>query len=76
MSSRNKKPLVGKGTPGVGVPAVEHGVPTKTARVGKDELTEVPIRTGSGGGRAGGGATGEITPARDTAAQRGYGEKR
>lgn len=72
----NKKPLVGKGEPGVGVPAVEHGVPTKEVSVGQDERTEVPIRTGPASGRAGGGATGELTPARDTAAQRGRGEKR
>lgn len=74
--STPKKPLVGKGEPGVGVPAAEHRVPTKPVSVGKDEQTEVPIRTGPGSGRAGGGATGETTPARDTAAQRGRGEKR
>ena len=74
--SKPKKPLVGKGEPGIGVPAAEQGVPTKAARVGKDERVEVPIRTGPGSGRAGGGATGETTPGRDTAAQRGHGEKR
>lgn len=74
--SKPKKPLVGKGELGTGVPAAEQGVPTKAVRVGKDECTEVPIRTGPGSGRAGGGATGETTPARDTAAQRGRGEKR
>lgn len=74
--SQKKKPLVGKGEPGIGVPAVEHGVPLKAARVGKDERIEIPIRTGPASGRAGGGATGETTPARDTAAQRGRGVKR
>ncbi len=74
--SKPKKPLVGKGEPGVGVPASEHGVPTKVVKVGQDEATEVPIRTGPGSGRAGGGATGELSPGRDTAAQRGHGEKR
>lgn len=71
-----KKPLVGKGEPGVGVPAVEHGTPTKTVKAGQDETMEVPIRTGPASGRAGGGAPGETTPGRDTAAQRGRGEKR
>lgn len=74
--SKPNKPLVGKGESGIGVPGEEQGVPTKTARVGKNECTEIPIRTGPGSGRAGGGATGETTPARDTAAQRGRGKTR
>ena len=74
--SQPKKPVVGKGELGTGVPAAEHGVPTKIVIVGQDEAVEVPFRTGPGSGRAGGGATGETTPGRDTAAQRGHGEKR
>lgn len=74
--SKPKKPLVGKGEPGIGVPAAEQGVPTKAACVGKDERVKVPIRTGPGSGRAGGGGTGELSPGRDTAALRGHGEKR
>lgn len=71
-----RKPAVGKGEPGIGVPAADHGVPNKSASAGKDERTEVPIRTGPGRGRAGGGATDETTAARDTAAQCGRGLKR
>ena len=74
--SKPEKPLVGKDESGIGVPTAELGVLAKAARVGNDKCVKVPIRSGPGSGRAGGGATGETPPGRDTAAQRGYGEKR
>lgn len=72
----NEEPLVGKGVPDEAVPAIAKRVEKKTAKVGKSEQVKVPVRTGTAGGRPGGGGTGELSPARDTAAGRGHGQKR
>lgn len=74
MSSN--EPLVGQGKRDEPVPAIAKRVKTKTAAVGKRQRVKVPVRTGTAGGRPGGGGTGELSPVRDTAAGRGYGQKR
>jgi hypothetical protein len=67
---------VGKGHQDEPVPAIAKRVKKKPATVGKSKRVVVPVRTGTAGGRPGGGGTGELSPARDTAAGRGYGQKR
>lgn len=76
LNMQTNEPTVGKGKKDEAVPAMEKRVKTKTVVAGKKKQVKVPVRTGTGGGRTGGGATGELTPARDTAAGRGYGKKR
>jgi hypothetical protein len=68
--------LVGKGKPDEPVPAIAKGIRTKSVAAGKSRRVTVPVRTGVGGGRPGGGGTGELSPTSDTAAGRGYGKKR
>lgn len=70
------EPLVGKRHPDEAVPAIEKNVKKKPAVAGKAKVVDVPLRTGTAGGRPGGGSTGELSPARDTAAGRGHGQRR
>lgn len=51
-------------------------VPTKVVNAGKSYKIRVPVRTGAGGGRPGGGATAELTPALESAFIRGTTPKR
>lgn len=50
--------------------------PTKVVLAGKSFKIRVPLRTGAGGGRPGGGATAELTEALESAFIRGTTPKR
>ncbi len=76
LNMTSNQSTVGKGHVDEAVPAVAKRVKKKSVKVGKGKQVIIPVRTGVGGGRPGGGGTGELSPTTDTAAGRGYGKKR